>query len=108
MIDITPELASSAVKAFLISQYNKKTETEQKQLAKAVESNDLISISTLNEKLTIAKDKYQLDNWMDNAANKMAKQISFGTHISKGIHSSSKGDNINFEPETVLPKGIRF
>ena len=106
MTDITLELASGAVKAFLASQYDKKTETEQKQLAKAIESNDLVSISNLNEKLSIAKDKYQLDNWMDNAANKMAKQISFGTHISKGIHSSSKGDNINFEPETVLPNGI--
>ena len=106
MTDISPELASGAVKAFLISQYDKKTDTEQKQLARAIESNDLVSISNLNEKLSIAKDKYQLDNWMDNAANKMAKQISFGTHISKGIHSSSKGDNINFEPDTLLPKGI--
>ena len=106
MIDITPELASGAVTAFLASQYDKKTDTEQKQLAKAIESNDLVSIGTLNEKLAIAKDKYQLDNWMDNAANKMAKQISFGTHISKGVHSGSKGDNVNFEPETVLPNGI--
>lgn len=106
MNNIPPKLASGAVKAFLVNLYDKKTDTEQKQLAKAIESNDLVSISNLNEKLSIAKDKYQLDNWMDNAANKMAKQISFGTHISKGIHSSSKGDNINFEPETVLPNGI--
>ncbi|MGE6360742.1 type I-F CRISPR-associated protein Csy1 [Psychrobacter glacincola] len=106
MNDIPLELASNAVKAFLASQYDKKTETEQKQLAKAVESNDLLLISTLNEKLTIAKDKYQLDNWMDNAANKMANQISFGTHISKGVHSGSKGDNISFEPQSSLPDGI--
>ncbi|WP_201617940.1 type I-F CRISPR-associated protein Csy1 [Psychrobacter urativorans] len=105
-MDISPELASGAVKAFLASQYDKKTETEQKQLAKALESNDLVLINTLNEKLAVAQDKYQLDNWMDAAANKMAKQISFGTHISKGIHSSSKGDNINFEPGTVLPSSI--
>ncbi len=106
MNEITPELASGAVKAFLMSLYDKKTDTEQKQLAKAIESNDLVSIGTLNEKLAIAKEKYQLDNWITYAATWMAKQVSFGTHISKGIHSSSKGDCINFNPKTVLPSGI--
>lgn len=106
MTDISKELASGAVKAFLASQYDKKTETEQKQLVKAVEENDLTSITLLNEKLMLFKNKYELDNWMELAINKMAKQISFGTHISKGIHSSSKGDNVNFETKTYLPLGI--
>ena len=106
LTEIFKELASTAVKAFLASQYDKKTETEQKQLAKAIEENDLTSITLLNEKLMLFKNKYELDNWMDLAVNKMAKQISFGTHISKGIHSSSKGDNVNFETKSNLPLGI--
>ena len=40
MTDIPPDLASNAVNAFLASQYDKKTETEQKQLAKAIEDKE--------------------------------------------------------------------
>ena len=78
MTDISPELASSAVKAFLISQYDKKTETEQKQLEKAIESNDLVSIGTLNEKLAIAKDKYSVNNWIADAATRRRQVFASG------------------------------
>lgn len=106
MPDFSPDLAKNAVQAFLTSQFDKKTEKEQSQLAKAVEDNDLEKISELKEKLSKFEDRYSLEIWMDNAANRMTKQIGFGTHISKGIHSSSKGDNINFDPNTALPKAF--
>ncbi len=102
MIDITPELASGAVTAFLASQYDKKTDTEQKQLAKAIESNDLVSIGTLNEKLAEAKEKYSVNTWIEEAATRFAKQLKFGTHISKGVHPMSKGDNISFNSKQNL------
>lgn len=103
MNEITPELASGAVKAFLMSLYDKKTDTEQKQLAKAIESNDLVSIGTLNEKLAIAKEKYSVNHWIEEAATRFAKQLKFGTHISKGVHPMSKGDNISFNSKQHLP-----
>ena len=103
MNEITPELASGAVKAFLMSLYDKKTDTEQKQLAKATESNDLVSISTLNEKLADAKEKYSVNHWIEEAATRFAKQLKFGTHISKGVHPMSKGDNISFNSKQNLP-----
>lgn len=106
MNDISPALASSAVKAFLTAQYDKKTEKEQKQLVKAIEDNDIVKTTELKQLLLTFNKKYELEAWMDNAANKMANQISFGTHISKGIHSSSKGDNINFNPNVDLPAGL--
>lgn len=106
MNDITPELASGAVKAFLESLYDKKTDTEQKQLAKAIESNDLVSISTLNEKLAVTKDKYSVNNWIEEAATRFAKQLKFGTHISKGVHPMTKGDNISFKSKQNLPVSI--
>ena len=103
MTNISKELASGAVKAFLASQYDKKTDTEQKQLAKAIESNDLVSIGTLNEKLADAQEKYSVNNWIEEAATRFAKQLKFGTHISKGVHPMSKGDNISFNSKQNLP-----
>lgn len=97
MSHITPELPSGAIKAFLASQYEKKTETEQKQLVKAVESNDHEKVTELKETLAEAKDKYSVANWIPDAATRMAKQLKFGTHISKGVHPMSRGDNISFD-----------
>lgn len=106
MNDITPELASSAVKAFLISQYDKKTDTEQKQLAKAVESNDHKKVDEIKVTLADAQDKYSVDNWLADAATRMAKQLNFGTHISKGVHPDAKGDNISFNLDSSLAQTI--
>lgn len=106
MIDITPELASGAVKAFLTSQYDKKTDTEQKQLVKAIESNDLDKITELKATLADTKEKYSVANFIPDAATRMAKQLNFGTHISKGIHPDAKGDNVSFNIKRNLPLTI--
>lgn len=106
MNDISPALASSAVKAFLIAQYDKKTDTEQKQLAKAIESNDHGKITELTETLAEAKEKYSTASWIPDAATRMAKQLNFGTHISKGIHPDAKGDNVSFKATNALPETI--
>ena len=106
MNDTSPELASNAVKAFLSSQYDKKTETQQNQLVKASESGDDDKVIELKAALAELQEKYSVANWIPDAANRMAKQLNFGTHISKGIHSSSRGDNINFGARNSLPKGI--
>ncbi len=95
---IDKKIAQSAVKNFLQSQIDKKTEKEQKQLAKAREDNDYTKISELSEKIADIESKFQADTWLDNAVNKMAKQLKFGTHISKGIHPDAKGDNVSFQP----------
>ncbi len=36
----------------------------------------------------------------------MAKQLKFGTHISKGIHPDAKGDNVNFIPKQQRPNTL--
>lgn len=106
MKNIPEELASSAVKAFLAAQYDKKTDTEQKQLTKAIESNDQEKITALEEVLADAKTKYSVASWVPDAATRMAKQLNFGTHISKGVHPDAKGDNISFQSTNDLPKTI--
>ncbi|MGR6982022.1 type I-F CRISPR-associated protein Csy1 [Testudinibacter sp. P27/CKL/0425] len=105
MEQITSEQIKSAVQAFLTAQYEKKTEAERKQLAKAKETNDLAKVSELEASLAGTRKKYQLDNWIVEA-ERMAKQLKFGTHISKGIHPDAKGDNINFQTDRTLPIGL--
>lgn len=106
MIDISPEQAKASVLAFLTAQFETKAESELKQLKKAQDDNEQEKAVELENKITTLKEKYQLETWMEYAAYKMAKQIGFGTHISKGIHSSSRGDNINFSSDKLLPKSI--
>ncbi|MGO1283245.1 MAG: type I-F CRISPR-associated protein Csy1 [Psychrobacter sp.] len=103
MNDIPPELASNAVKAALTSLYDKKTEIQQKQLSKAIESGDHKKTAELKATLAEAKEKYTVGNWIPDAATRMAKQLNFGTHISKGVHPDAKGDNISFEAVNHLP-----
>jgi len=105
-MDVYKELASGAVKAFLVAQYDKKTDTEQKQLAKAIESNDHEKITVLKEVLADSKEKYSAANWIPDAATRMAKQLNFGTHISKGVHPDAKGDNVSFQSINDLPETI--
>lgn len=92
---ITKEQIQKAIQSFLTAQYNKKTEKEQKQLAKAIEDNDVVKIAELNEFLAPFKEKYCPENWLKEAKI-MAENLKVGTHISKGIHPSSRGDNVNF------------
>lgn len=106
MNEIPQKLASNAVKAFLTSQYDKKTDTEQKQLAKAIESSDYAKTTELREILATAKERYSPTNWIADATNRMAKQLNFGTHISKGVHPDAKGDNVSFKPTNDLPETI--
>ncbi|RUO42766.1 type I-F CRISPR-associated protein Csy1 [Aliidiomarina taiwanensis] len=100
---ITTQQVKEAINTFLTEQYDKKTETQQKQLLKAKEQGDYEKIADLNEKLSAAKRKYQLETWMADAANRMANQLHFGTHISKGIHPDAKGDNVTFIDERQSP-----
>lgn len=95
MENITPDHIRQAIADFLQGQYLKKSEKEQKQLEKAREANDAVKIAELTESLRPLQEKYQADNWLKEA-ERMARQLNFGTHTSKGIHSDAKGDNIIF------------
>lgn len=91
------------IQAFLVDQYNKKSEVLRKKREKATDADE---IAQLDQDLRELAEKYRFDNWIANAANSMAKQLKFGTHISKGIHPDSKGDNINFQSTTTLSDGL--
>lgn len=94
MENISKEQVENAIRNFLTEQYDKKTEKEQKHLATGTLG--LEETTKVNALLTEMKNKYSLEVWMEDAANRLSKQLYFGTHLSKGIHPDAKGDNINF------------
>lgn len=106
MNEKTSEQAKSAIPNFLQGQFVKKSETEQKQLTKAQEDGDVEKVAELTLKIAEIKEKYQRDAWLDDAVNRMAKQLNFGTHISKGVHPDAKGDNVTFKSNHELPTPI--
>ena len=106
MKGIDRAMVRQAINGFLAELLNKKLEPEQKELEKAEVANDEEKITAIRDKIEKIQQKYRFDNWLDNAANRMAPQLKFGTHISKGVHPDSKGDNINFTGATNLLDGF--
>ena len=106
MEDISENQDQTAVRRFLDEQLEKKQEPDLKALAKLDPTKDTTKITQLDENLAKLKEKYSLEAWMQDAAERMAGQLRFGTHISKGIHPDSKGDNLNFQADNPLPEGL--
>ena len=68
-----------------------------------------LAISKFLEEEKIA---YRLDDFLEKIVELILKDpeksnpLRFGTHSSKHIHSSSKGDSVNFKAQTPLPENI--
>ncbi len=103
MQSIDQAMVRQAIDGHLAELLNKKLEPEQKKLEKAEDANDEKKISAIRDEIENLQQKYHFDNWLAEAAN---KQLKFGTHISKGVHPSSKGDTINFTGAANLPDGF--
>lgn len=89
----TTDEVKQAIDEFLLAQFHKKADKELKALAKAIETGDPTKISEAQDALAPLQAKYQKSAWLEDA-KKMATQLKFGTHLSKGIHPDAKGDNI--------------
>lgn len=106
MNSITKDQVDQAIQNFLAEQINKKTEDEVKKLEKAKIAGNITDIEALTKHINETQEKYELNTWIGDAAHRLSKQLHFGTHISKGIHPDSKGNNINFQSIQELPKHL--
>lgn len=104
MDSITRDDVTTAITEFLNTQLQAKLEPELKKLEKL----ELVSpqARVVEENIAALRIKFSAEHWLEQAATKMARQLKFGTHISKGIHPDSKGDNTNFRPNRELPAGL--
>ena len=104
MLVITRADVQTAISGFLNDQFLKKAEPDLKRLEKAEADQDEAAIASAQEALAQWRHKYSAPIWLEDAAQRMASQLKFGTHISKGIHPDAKGDNVNFSTDTPLPE----
>lgn len=103
MQEITPAHVRAAICRFCDGLYQEKAEAELKKLKGAEAAADEAEIAALQTTLSALRQKYSPNTWIAEDALRLAKQLKFGTHISKGIHPSSKGDNVNFQTAFELP-----
>ncbi|MDB9814776.1 type I-F CRISPR-associated protein Csy1 [bacterium] len=106
MNQISSGQVKEAIAFFLEAQLAKKLEPEEKALDKANNDADASAQDSIREKIIALKERYSFGNWFENDATKMTGELKFGTHISRGIHPRSKGDNVNFRTTRVLPEGL--
>ena len=106
MDQITTKHVLAAIDSFLQEQQAKKLEPEHKSLAAAQTKGDNEKVAEIQNNITAITEKYQRDPWCKDAGERMAAQLKFGTHMSKGIHPDSKGDNINATSLPDLPPGL--
>ncbi|XKM13991.1 type I-F CRISPR-associated protein Csy1 [Orbaceae bacterium ac157xtp] len=74
--------------------------SEIANLAKAEEANDLEKINEAKANLSEIENKFEFNNWLDDVYNRRLSWLSLSTHLSKGIHPSSKGSNANYNTQT--------
>ena len=100
----TRDDALREIDSFLNEMLEKKLEPLRKKQDKIDPDSEAWHI--IQNQIASLREEYAKPQWMERAATKMAKQLKFGTHISKGIHPDSKGENINFHPKHKLPDGV--
>lgn len=83
MTDISRDKVDQAIQTFLSDQINKKIEPEVKKLEKAQAMGNITEIEELEKQINEVKEKYDLNTWIADAANRMSNQLRFGTHISR-------------------------
>lgn len=86
---------------------NSNYKTELTKLTKAEENNDLTAISKAKQNLADIKQRFEFNSWMEDALIRRITWIQAATHISKGIHSSSQGDNVNYNAQ-IQPNNQDF
>ncbi|MFQ0994349.1 type I-F CRISPR-associated protein Csy1 [Gilliamella sp. BG2] len=81
---------------------NSSYKSETAKLEKAKELGDQVAVNEVQQKLDELAKRFEFETWMEDAATRRISWITIGTHLSKGIHSSSSGDNVNIATQSKL------
>lgn len=99
---ISPQEILNTIDEFIETRYTPKFETLTKRLEREKEAGESDKIEKTEAELEKHRARHERTAWLEEAAFTLIKQLQFGTHTSKGIHSSSRGDAINFDLATPL------
>lgn len=105
MDSISCDDVSSAIDDWLADRLFAESEPLHKKLKKTEpESEQAVEIEA---ELAALSERFSRQVWMEEAACIIvARKLKFGTHISKGVHSGSQGDNVNFHAWQASPKSV--
>ena len=74
---------------------NASYKSELSRLDKAQQADDLSAIRQSEQKIAELKSRFDFETWMEDAATRRLFWCDIATNLSKGIHSSSTGSNVN-------------
>lgn len=101
---ITPEAVRQVIVDFLQERLVNHSvyKSETGRLLKVEESNNLDAINESKNKLAELVEKFDFTNWMENAFTNRITWLIAATHLSKGIHPSSKALNVNYNTQSKI------
>ena len=103
---ITEKMVRSSIEGFLSEILEKRRIERNKEinglLAGGLSYDDPKVLAAI-EKLEAVELAYEYDNWLKNAAERMVHHVTLATHISKGVHSMSRGDSVLFCNKDDMP-----
>lgn len=103
---ITEKMVRSSIEGFLSEMLEKRRIERNKEINGLLASglsNDDPKVLIAIEKLEAVELAYEYDNWLKNAAERMVHHVTLATHISKGVHSMSRGDSVLFCNKDDMP-----
>ncbi|MWP61903.1 type I-F CRISPR-associated protein Csy1 [Gilliamella sp. Pas-s25] len=78
---------------------NSNYKSETAKLEKAKEVGDLVAVNEAQQKLDELAKRFEFEAWMEDAAIRRISWLLIATHLSKGIHPSSKACNANYNTQ---------
>ena len=78
---------------------NSSYKSEQAKLEKAKQIGDQKAVNESQQKMLELSKRFDFETWMEDAATRRYSWIIITTHLSKGIHPSSKGSNANYNTQ---------
>lgn len=103
---ITEKLVYQSIQGFLSETLEKRRVEKNKEisglLASGLSESDP-KVEAVAGKLKAIESSYEYANWIKTAAEKMVHQVTLATHISKGVHSMSRGDSVLFRNTDDMP-----
>ena len=106
---VNTQMIRASINDLLSQMLEKKLDAKKKELESLISKGvSLIDpkVVRVEQALAEMEDSYQYDNWLNHAAYNMTKGVTLATHISKGVHSMSRGDSVLFKNTADRPSHI--
>lgn len=99
-----PQKIRAVIDKFIEERFTPKFESLTKRLEREKEAGEYEKIEKTEAAIAKLEAEHERTAWLEDAAFRLITWLQFGTHTSKGIHPSSRGDVINFNREQELPE----